>query len=54
MVQKGMGATFQTHVAAILAGVMLLVVGFQCLITGLIGEMLTAQAHRRAVEDRET
>ena len=54
LVQKAMVDTLQTHVAAILAGVMLLVVGFQCLITGLIGEMLTAQAHRRAVEDRET
>lgn len=54
IVQKVLGSTFQTHVAAILAGVMLLVVGFQCLITGLIGEMLTAQAHRRSVEGRES
>lgn len=48
LVQKALGSTFQTHVAAILIGVMLLVMGFQCVVTGLIGEMLTAQAHGRA------
>jgi len=44
---KVLGDTFQTHVAAIVVGVMLLIVGLQCLVTGLIGEMLTAQARRR-------
>lgn len=45
--QKWMGSTFQTHVAAIIVGVLLLIMGFQCVITGLIGEMLTAQAFQR-------
>ncbi len=48
LVQKAMGSTFQTHVAAIVIGVLLLVMGFQCVVTGLIGEMLTAQGHGRA------
>lgn len=41
------GDTFQSHIAAILIGVLLLVVAFQCIITGLIGEMLTAQQRPR-------
>lgn len=41
------GHTFQQHVAAIVIGVMLVIMGFQCIITGLIGEMLSAQQRQR-------
>jgi glycosyltransferase involved in cell wall biosynthesis len=41
------GQTFQEHVAAIVIGAMLIIVGFQCIITGLIGEMLSAQRRER-------
>ena len=47
LVEKLQGGTFQTHVAAIIVGVLLLVVAFQCIISGLIGEMLTAQQRLR-------
>lgn len=47
---KLMGDTFQMHVAAIIVGVLLLIMAFQCMVTGLIGEMLTAQAQRRRGE----
>lgn len=47
LVAKLLGSTFQVHVAAIIIGVMLIVVGFQCIITGLIGEMLSAQQRSR-------
>ena len=43
LVCKLMGETFQTHVAAIVIGVMLMLLGFQCIVTGLLGEMLSAQ-----------
>jgi dolichol-phosphate mannosyltransferase len=42
------GDSFQEHVAAIILGALLLIVGFQCIITGLIGEMLSAQRRERA------
>lgn len=41
------GDTFQQHIAAIILGAMLIIVGFQCNITGLIGEMLSAQRRER-------
>ncbi|MFK7927775.1 MAG: glycosyltransferase family 2 protein [Myxococcota bacterium] len=55
LVAKLLGSTFQVHVAAIIIGVMLIVVGFQCIITGLIGEMLSAQqrARRFVVDARQ-
>ena len=43
LVLKLMGETFQTHIAAIVIGVMLMLLGFQCIVTGLLGEMLSAQ-----------
>jgi glycosyltransferase involved in cell wall biosynthesis len=43
LVSKLMGETFQSHVAAIVIGVMLMLLGFQCIVTGLLGEMLSAQ-----------
>jgi glycosyltransferase involved in cell wall biosynthesis len=43
LVFKLMGETFQTHIAAIVIGVMLMLLGFQCIVTGLLGEMLSAQ-----------
>lgn len=46
-VAKLSGDTFQQHVAAIILGTLLITVGFQCIITGLIGEMLSAQRHER-------
>jgi glycosyltransferase involved in cell wall biosynthesis len=42
------GDSFQVHVAAIILGALLLIVGFQCIVTGLIGEMLSAQRKERA------
>jgi len=43
LVQKAMGDTFQSHIAAIVIGVMLMLLGFQCIVSGLLGEMLGAQ-----------
>lgn len=43
LVLKLTGETFQTHIAAIVVGVMLMLLGFQCIVTGLLGEMLSAQ-----------
>ena len=43
LVCKLMGETFQTHIAAIVIGVMLMLLGLQCIVTGLLGEMLSAQ-----------
>jgi len=50
-----LGGTFQGHVGAIIIGVLFLIMGFQCIITGLIGEMLSAQqrARRFVVDTRE-
>jgi len=42
-----LGGTFQGHVGAIIIGVLLLIMGFQSVITGLIGEMLSAQQRAR-------
>ena len=47
LVQKAAGDEFRTHMAAMLVGVLLLVMGVQCVVTGLIGEMLTAGRHQR-------
>ena len=47
LASKLAGQTFQEHVAAIVIGAMLIIVGFQCIITGLIGEMLSAQRRER-------
>jgi glycosyltransferase involved in cell wall biosynthesis len=44
LVMKLMGDTFREHSAAMLAGVMLILVGFQIFMTGLIGEMIAARA----------
>jgi len=43
LVQKLMGDLFQSHIAAIVIGVMLILLGFQCIVSGLLGEMLSAQ-----------
>jgi glycosyltransferase involved in cell wall biosynthesis len=43
LVCKLTGESFQTHIAAIVIGVMLMLLGFQCIVTGLLGEMLSAQ-----------
>ena len=42
LVCKLLGDTFQEHIAALIVGVMLILVGFQCLIIGLIGELFSA------------
>jgi glycosyltransferase involved in cell wall biosynthesis len=47
LAMKLSGSTFQQHVAAIIVGALLIIVGFQCIITGLIGEMLSAQRRER-------
>ncbi len=52
LIAKLLGGTFQGHVGAIIIGVLFLIMGFQCIITGLIGEMLSAnQRARRFVVD---
>ena len=43
LVQKLLGDLFQDHIAAIVIGVMLILLGFQCIISGLLGEMLSEQ-----------
>lgn len=45
---KVSGSTFQEHVAAIIVGALLIIVGFQCTVTGLIGEMLSAERRDKA------
>lgn len=53
LIAKLLGSTFQGHVGAIIVGVMLIIMGFQSILTGLIGEMLSAQRRaRRFVVDR--
>ena len=47
LVRKLAGDQFREHVAAIIVGVLLVVVGIQLIATGLIGEMITAQARTR-------
>ena len=42
LASKLFGDTFQQHIAAMIIGVMLILIGFQCLIIGLIGELLAA------------
>jgi glycosyltransferase involved in cell wall biosynthesis len=41
------GDTFQEHVAAIIVGALMVIVGFQCIVSGLIGEMLAAKRAER-------
>jgi len=43
LAQKLMGDLFQNHIAAIVIGVMLMLLGLQCIVSGLLGEMLVAQ-----------
>jgi len=47
LVRKWMGGMFRTHIAAIIIGALLIMVGIQILATGLIGEMLTSQSTAR-------
>jgi len=46
LVRKIMGDDFRVHMAAIVIGVLLLVVGLQLVATGLIGEMIAAQGRK--------
>lgn len=41
LVRKLMGSTFQTHIAAIVIGVLLILIGTQLFAMGLVGEMLS-------------
>lgn len=47
LIRKLMGGLFRTHVAAIVSGALLIMVGIQLAATGLIGEMLTSQSMKR-------
>jgi glycosyltransferase involved in cell wall biosynthesis len=49
LAMKLLGSTFRVHLGAMIVGVLLIVTGMQCLVTGLVGEMLTAQRHRREI-----
>ena len=49
----GNGSTFQKHVAAIIIGVMMIMIGVQFLITGFLGEMLSYQKRTPNVNYRE-
>jgi len=53
LVRKLSGDQFRDHVAAIIVGVLLIVVGIQLVATGLIGEMITAQARTRGYATQE-
>lgn len=43
---RWMGSPFSSHLAAIIIGVMLIILGVQSVLTGLVGEMITAQKRR--------
>lgn len=43
--RKLSGSLFQTHTAAIIIGIMLIIVGFQFLAIGLVGEMIAGNTH---------
>jgi len=47
LVRKLTGGQFREHIAAIIVGVLLIVVGVQLVATGLIGEMITAHGQKR-------
>jgi len=47
LIQKLMGSMFRTHIAALIIGVLFILVGVQFLILGLLGEMITSQTRRR-------
>jgi glycosyltransferase involved in cell wall biosynthesis len=47
LLQKLTGDLFQNHIAAIIVGVMLMLLGFQCIVSGLLGEMLSARTHQQ-------
>lgn len=47
LIRKLLGGTFQTHVAAIVIGVLLITVGIQLIATGLVGEMIAAASRSR-------
>jgi glycosyltransferase involved in cell wall biosynthesis len=47
LVRKLSGDLFREHIAAIIVGVLLIVVGIQLVATGLIGEMVTAQGREQ-------
>jgi glycosyltransferase involved in cell wall biosynthesis len=53
LVRKLSGDQFREHVAAIIVGVLLVVVGIQLIATGLIGEMITAQTRWRGQAAQE-
>jgi dolichol-phosphate mannosyltransferase len=53
LVRKLSGDQFREHVAAIIVGGLLIVVGIQLVATGLIGEMITAQARSRGQAAQE-
>ena len=53
LVRKLLGDQFREHVAALVIGVLLIVVGVQLAATGLVGEMITAQARKRGYEAQE-
>lgn len=42
LLNKLAGEPFQQHLAALIIGVMMILIGFQCIIIGLIGELFTA------------
>lgn len=42
LLRKLLGGTFQEHVAALVIGVMLVIVGFQSILIGLLGELFAA------------
>lgn len=50
LIAKLMGSTFRTHLAAMIIGVLLIVVGVQLIATGLVCEMISAQGRRRTYE----
>lgn len=47
LIAKLLGSPFQGHIGAIIIGVLFIIMGFQAIITGLIGEMLSAQQRSR-------
>ncbi|MEO0073332.1 MAG: glycosyltransferase family 2 protein [candidate division WOR-3 bacterium] len=47
LVRKLFGSRFQTHLAALIIGVLLIMVGVQLIAIGLIGEMIRAVANER-------
>jgi uncharacterized oligopeptide transporter (OPT) family protein len=54
LIQKFLGSAFQAHIAALVTGVFLMIVGIQILAVGLVGVMLAAHWNNSRERRSET